>query len=575
MDADNLQLAASLVSPSYISQGGAALAARRRLIKGLLSNRRLPQEGWDEATIEMLLQDAALMDSNTFPGQVGLGEREGRVACPLVARMHCRLAHGIGRSGDIAAEQPKAAGSSMLAKLAAHLAGDALRIAGLADLATPLVLPSATGMALTLVLLAAAGAPAAARAGSVVDKQPAAAETGSKEPPQSPPAAASEASPQQQQQQAATAGGCNGAPTVLPRYVVWSRIDQKTCLKAITAANLVPVVVELLQCGDQLVTDVAGMQQAVEQLGPANVAAVVTTTSCFAPRASDDVIAVAKLCSKLGVPHIINNAYGVQAASLTSAVTAACRRGRVDAIVQSTDKNFMVPVGGSVVAAPAGKGRDWLVQAVAKGYPGRASMTAHLDLLVTLLHWGAAGWARVLQQREELYDYLSEQLGQAAAQLGERVLSTPGNPISLGMTLDGLAAAAAAANAASDEAAAAAAAAVRASSSSEAAAGAAGAAAGGGGSSKKHVDVTFFGAMLWARNVSGTRVLTCGKQQDVAGITFADYGCHISGYPHPYMTAAAALGTTKADEDVFVVRLLRAYKELQAKWRRAAGQQTT
>lgn len=75
--------------------------------------------------------------------------------------------------------------------------------------------------------------------------------------------------------------------------------------------------------------------------------------------------------------------------------------------------------------------------------------------------------------------------------------------------------------------------------------------------------------------MSGTRVLTCGKQQDVAGITFADYGCHISGYPHPYMTAAAALGTTKADVDVFVVRLVRAYKELQAKWRRAAGQQTT
>jgi hypothetical protein len=59
----------------------------------------------------LCLQDAALMDSNTFPGQVGLGEREGRVACPLVERMHCRLAHGIGRSGDIAAEQPKAAGA--------------------------------------------------------------------------------------------------------------------------------------------------------------------------------------------------------------------------------------------------------------------------------------------------------------------------------------------------------------------------------------------------------------------------------------------------------------------------------
>lgn len=28
-------------------------------------------------------------------------------------------------------------------------------------------------------------------------------------------------------------------------YVVWPRIDQKTCLKAITAANLKPLVVEM------------------------------------------------------------------------------------------------------------------------------------------------------------------------------------------------------------------------------------------------------------------------------------------------------------------------------------------
>jgi O-phospho-L-seryl-tRNASec:L-selenocysteinyl-tRNA synthase len=62
MDADNLQLASGLVSASYVAQGGAALAARRRLIKGLLSNRRLPQNGWDEATIEMLLQVRASFD---------------------------------------------------------------------------------------------------------------------------------------------------------------------------------------------------------------------------------------------------------------------------------------------------------------------------------------------------------------------------------------------------------------------------------------------------------------------------------------------------------------------------------
>jgi O-phospho-L-seryl-tRNASec:L-selenocysteinyl-tRNA synthase len=144
------------------------------------------------------------------------------------------------------------------------------------------VLPSATGMALTLVLLSAAAAPEAVRA--AVPASDAAAAT-----------AVEHASDmhhhhhqQQQQQQvdAALPGGAavsNGS-LPLPRFVVWSRLDQKTCLKSITAANLVPVVVELRRRGDELVTDVAGIAAAIEQLGPSKVAAVVTTTSCFAPR---------------------------------------------------------------------------------------------------------------------------------------------------------------------------------------------------------------------------------------------------------------------------------------------------
>lgn len=56
MDADNLALASGLVSRSYISQGGQALAKRHKLIKSLLSSRRLPQEGWDEDTIEVFIK---------------------------------------------------------------------------------------------------------------------------------------------------------------------------------------------------------------------------------------------------------------------------------------------------------------------------------------------------------------------------------------------------------------------------------------------------------------------------------------------------------------------------------------
>ena len=97
------------------------------------------------------------MDSNTFLGAVGVGEREARVASDLVARRHWRLAHGVGRSGDVAAEQPKAAGSSLLARLTNLLAADALGVAGVGDVGGALVLPLATGMALTTVLLALRG----------------------------------------------------------------------------------------------------------------------------------------------------------------------------------------------------------------------------------------------------------------------------------------------------------------------------------------------------------------------------------------------------------------------------------
>ena len=67
------------------------------------------------------------MDSNNFLGNAGVGEREGRVECALVARRHYYLSHGIGRSGDIAAEQPKAAGSSLISKLTRVLALDAIK----------------------------------------------------------------------------------------------------------------------------------------------------------------------------------------------------------------------------------------------------------------------------------------------------------------------------------------------------------------------------------------------------------------------------------------------------------------
>lgn len=307
--------------------------------------------------------------------------------------------------------------------------------------------------------------------------------------------------------------------------MIWSRIDQKTCLKAIASANLIPVVIEPVLCGDELQTDLPALEAKLEELGPENVTCIVTTTSCFAPRACDDVRSppaplsglcacvvpatgavslhclptlkqslycitaqassspdlgsstatalgasaravweaavwpasccmhlttaclhasssqpkcssaspdesrctlghcshsrllsmrdhrlplqvegVARLCAAQDLPHIINNAYGVQSAQICARVTRACRVGRVDAIIQSTDKNFMVPVGGAILTAPLQ--RPQLVEAVSSGYPGRASASAHVDLGITLLHWGRSGWLKVLGERESLFAYL-------------------------------------------------------------------------------------------------------------------------------------------------------------------------
>ena len=50
----------------------------------------------------------------------------------------------------------------------------------------------------------------------------------------------------------------------------------------------------------------------------------------------------------------------------THSILQAHRQGRVDAFIQSTDKNFLVPVGGSVVASCS----EAFVKEVAQTYPG-------------------------------------------------------------------------------------------------------------------------------------------------------------------------------------------------------------
>lgn len=171
---------------------------------------------------------------------VGVGEREGRIYSPLVRSRNYGFAHGVGRSGDLAAEQPKAAGSSLLYKLVNFLALDALHVAGISRSHQALVVPVATGLALTLCFQYFSS--------------------------QNPKA----------------------------KYVLWPRVDQKTCFKCILSAGLEPVVIENILDGDELRTDMDALKNQIQLMGKENVLAVFSTTSCFAPRAPDRCVCFQK-----------------------------------------------------------------------------------------------------------------------------------------------------------------------------------------------------------------------------------------------------------------------------------------
>ncbi|KAI4808447.1 hypothetical protein KUCAC02_000506 [Chaenocephalus aceratus] len=285
MNSENFSLSEKIVSTSYTLAGAG----------------KCPEEGWSESTVELFLSELAVMDSNNFLGNCGVGEG-GRAAWPPArGQRHYRLIHGIGRSGDIAAVQPKAAGSSLL----------------------------------------------------------------------------------------------NKSPNSV---------------------------------------DLEAVERKIEELGAENILCVHSTTSCFAPRVPDRLEELSILCAKQNIPHIVNNAYGVQSSKCMHLIQQGARVGRIDAFVQSLDKNFMVPVGGAIIA-----GFDKsVVQEISQMYPVGRPPSPSLTSSSPSSPWEPAATRSSCQKRKEIYLLLAQELKSLASAHGERLLHTPHNPISLAMSLDGL-----------------------------------------------------------------------------------------------------------------------------------------
>ncbi|XP_017082278.1 O-phosphoseryl-tRNA(Sec) selenium transferase [Drosophila eugracilis] len=450
MNFDHINIPAKLVPENYFKLGVAAQRGKQRSFKALLEKRKLPEKGWPDGQIEELVNQLASLDSNNFPHKVGLGEREARIACNLVARRNYNFGHGIGRSGDLLEAQPKAAGSTLLGHLTNALLLDLLRGIGLPSCAACFLVPMCTGMTISLCL-------------QTLRKQ----RTASK-------------------------------------YVLWSRIDQKSCFKAITAAGLEPVIIPCKVIGESLHTDINAFQEKVESLGAESILCLYTTTSCFAPRNSDDIVEVSKLSQKWQIPHLVNNAYGLQAEDIICQLERSNKVGRIDFFVQSSDKNLLVPVGGAIVASF----NESRLHDVASTYAGRASASQSLDVLMTLLSLGRIGFQSLIQHRKNNFDYLRENLKKFAERRGEIVIDSKYNSISLAITLGTIAA-------------------------------------------DQKDGITQLGSMLHMRGVSGARVVIPGQTKYIDGHEFLDFGSHCSDLKVPYLTVASALGISREEIDKF------------------------
>jgi O-phospho-L-seryl-tRNASec:L-selenocysteinyl-tRNA synthase len=506
------------IPPSSLNQGISNLVSQNKTFTSLLQHKRLPEYGWDDQTIQSFLILLRQLDTNnsrpvsmqcpdpTFPHRwCGVGEREGRVYSNMVANRHYGFSHGVGRSGDLTEVQPKAVGSSILVQLTTRLALDAMqRGAGLSLESTRfgLLLPLCTGMSMALVL---------ASFTCSTDRR--------------------------------------------KNVVLWSRIDQKSCLKAIYTAGFECVVVPTRVHKDEVVCDVDALANLIQEY-EARIVAVITTTSCFAPRIPDPVEHIAKLCLKANIPHIINNAYGLQCRNICKMIHRATVLGRVDAIICSMDKNFLVPVGGAIVTSP----KKAVIDVIAKIFAGRASSSAILDLFITLLSMGLNGYKQLLDTRNNLLSQFTLKFQEIAAKYGARLLSCPNNTISFAITLDHLilnfpisnsqpilddrpvdmtdgteTKNCSETNSPFDQ-------------SSMMPNG------------KSNV-VSYFGSMLFTRCVSGTRAVPVGETKVICGHQFRGYGSSTDEYPSSYLTAACAIGLTRSEMDEFFVRLEKCFDD--------------
>jgi O-phospho-L-seryl-tRNASec:L-selenocysteinyl-tRNA synthase len=285
------------------------------------------------------------------------------------------------------------------------------------------------------------------------------------------------------------------------RTVLIPQIDHKSLLKSISFMGLKKKIVEGKIFGDAVKIPIEDIESNIDK----DCYAIISITSFFPPREPDDIKNISKLAQEKDLIHIVINAYGVQSPEWMKLIRSAIDAGRVDAIIQSTDKNFLTPVGGALIASPIKEN----INKISQTYAGRASATPVVNFLISMLSLGISGYQKLIDEQQQNRKLLEEKLSLVAEKLNERILDIY-NPVAVALTLENL--------------------------------------------KKEHLFA--IGGALYNLRVTGPRVYNPKENP---------FGTCCENYPTPYIVMNAAIGSKKEDIVSAVERFEEAYNQITQK----------
>ncbi|MFX1288003.1 MAG: O-phosphoseryl-tRNA(Sec) selenium transferase, partial [Promethearchaeota archaeon] len=221
----------------------------------------------------------------------------------------------------------------------------------------------------------------------------------------------------------------NNKNLVNKRTVIVPQIDHNALIKAFDLIGVKRKVVKGKKFGDAVRIPIEDIEDSLDN----DCFAIISLTSFFPPREHDDIKEISKFAKKHDLVHIVINAYGLQSPEWMKLIRIGIDAGRIDAIIQSTDKNILTPVGGAIIASP----NEEVITKISQAYAGRASATPIVNFLISMLSLGIEGYQQLLEEQQKNRKLLEDKMQKVAGKIEERILNIF-NPVAVAMSLNNL-----------------------------------------------------------------------------------------------------------------------------------------